>query len=88
MRTISEITAERDAAQDLMRNLREERAALIVAKSPYKVGDEFESAGRRWKVDRVTPNENCAEVWLFCRKWTASKSWSISTTPHIRTVED
>lgn len=87
MKTISQITAEVEAAEATWKALRAERTKLIESRSPYKVGDEFKQ-WLRYKVRRVTANPNRPEVFLDCYYWTTAQKWSQGSKTVIVKVED
>lgn len=79
MRTIAEINAELAAAEQLVKNLRGERDAAILAACPYAVGQEFSTSGNHYKVVKRTPASSRSEVWLQCLFKTSSGKWSVGT---------
>lgn len=88
MKTIAQLNAELEAAEALVRKLREERAALLVEKCGLKPGDEFSNGAMRYKVRSVAAASRGSEVWLNCQSWTSTKKWSQGTRIVNHKVED
>lgn len=74
MRPILQIVAELEAAERLVRELRDERASALVAACPYKTGDIVK--GGELKVRSVSAAAKGNAVWLRCYYKTAAGKWS------------
>ena len=79
MRTIADITAELRAAETLVRTLREERSAALLAACGLKPGDVFETGSKKYRVRSLSAASKGNEVWLICDYWTSAKKWSQGT---------
>ena len=79
MRDINMINTELEAANALLQALRLEREQALIAACPYKVGEEFKTAGNTYKVCRVNAAAHGNNVWLTCLYMTGAKKWSRGT---------
>jgi hypothetical protein len=77
MKTLTQINDELRAAEARVRELRDERARVMVEACPNKVGSEFTLAsGRHVKVIGVAAAAKSNEVWLTYRWKTQAGTWS------------
>ena len=80
MKTITQLTAELEAAEQLVRNLRQQREAALLAACPHKVGDIFTLAnGNEFKVSSLAPASKGRGIWLICHYRTSAGKWSHGT---------
>ena len=75
-KTLTQINEEIEAAENLLRALRDQREAAIIAACPHKVGDVFNPGGREYKVRRVSAGARGRTAYLGCHYKTTAGKWS------------